>query len=147
MPAGEANSGGRGKHSASDEDKRQRGKVSYEDASGPAAATCLPSGEYVMVAAGGRVPPHIRGLAVKRLTAGARRFRDATRPDPRDRWAVVFGRIAVYSFAVAVVTGILLLPYFRPSMAAVAYRGSYRRLDGVVVSQAYRSVLAISLDV
>ena len=59
----------------------------------------------------------------------------------------VFGRIAGYSFAVAVVTGILLLPFFRPSMATVVYHGSYRLLDGVPVSQAYRSVLAISFDV
>jgi ubiquinol-cytochrome c reductase cytochrome b subunit len=48
---------------------------------------------------------------------------------------------------VAVVTGVLLLPFFRPSMATVTYHGSYRLLDGVPVSQAYRSVLAISFDV
>ena len=52
-----------------------------------------------------------------------------------------------YSFAVAVVTGVLLLPFFRPSMATVVYHGSYRKLDGVPMSQAYRSVLAISFDV
>jgi ubiquinol-cytochrome c reductase cytochrome b subunit len=72
---------------------------------------------------------------------------DALRRDPKDRWAVAFGRIAGYSFAVAVVTGIPLLPFFRPSMAAVVYHGSYRLLDGATVSQAYRSVLAISFDV
>jgi hypothetical protein len=44
--------------------------------------------------------------------------------DPDDRWAAAFGRIAGYSFAVAVVTGILLLPFFRPSMATVVYHGS-----------------------
>ena len=59
----------------------------------------------------------------------------------------MFGRIAGYSFAVAVVTGVLLLPFFRPSMATVAYHGSYRLLDGVPVSRAYRSVLAASFDV
>ena len=85
---------------------------------------------------------------MKRLAAGTRRLvRDVLRRDPEDRWAAVFGRIAGYSFAVAVVTGVLLLPFFRPSMAPVAYRGSYRLLDGVPVSQAYRSVLAISFDV
>jgi len=31
--------------------------------------------------------------------------RDVLRRDPEDRWAAVFGRIAGYSFAVAVVTG------------------------------------------
>ena len=69
------------------------------------------------------------------------------RRDPEDRWAAAFGRIAGYSFAVAVVTGILLLPFFRPSMAPLTYRGSYRLLDGVPVSQAYQSVLRISFDV
>ena len=71
----------------------------------------------------------------------------ALRRDPEDRWAAVFGRIAGYSFAVAAVTGVLLLPFFRPSMATLVYRGSYRPLDGVTMSQAYQSVLAISFDV
>ena len=76
-----------------------------------------------------------------------RLVRDALRRDPEDRWAAAFGRIAGYSFAVAVVTGILLLPFFRPSMATLVYHGSYRLLDGVTMSQAYQSVLAISFDV
>jgi ubiquinol-cytochrome c reductase cytochrome b subunit len=76
-----------------------------------------------------------------------RRVRDALRRDPGDRWASVFGRIAGYSFAVAVVTGILLLPFFRPSMAALEYHGSYAKLDGLPMSQAYQSVLATSFDV
>ena len=85
---------------------------------------------------------------MKRLVAGTRRLvPDALRRDPDDRWAAVFGRIAGYSFAVAVVTGVLLLPFFRPSMATVVYRGSYRLLDGAPMSQAYRSELAISFDV
>ncbi len=75
-----------------------------------------------------------------------RLVRHALRRDPEDRWAAAFGRIAGYSFVVAVVTGVLLLPFFRPSMAPVSYRGSYRLLDGVTMSQAYQSVLAISLD-
>jgi ubiquinol-cytochrome c reductase cytochrome b subunit len=75
------------------------------------------------------------------------RIRDALRRDPDDRWAAAFGRLAVYSFAVAVVTGIMLLPVFRPSMATVVYHGSYATLDGVPMSQAYRSVLAITFDV
>src|SRR6266567_8641331 len=101
-----------------------------------------------MVVAGRRNPPRSGGPAVGRLAAGTRRLvPGALRRDPEDRWAAVFGRIAGYSFAVAVVTGVLLLPFFRPSMATVAYHGSYSKLDGVPVSQAYRSVLAISLDV
>jgi ubiquinol-cytochrome c reductase cytochrome b subunit len=48
---------------------------------------------------------------------------------------------------VAVITGILLLPFFRPSMATVVYHGRYRLLDGVTMSRAYQSVLATSLNV
>ena len=85
---------------------------------------------------------------MKRLAAGTRRLvRDALRRDPQDRWAAAFGRIAGYSFAVAVVTGIPLLPFFRPSVAALVYHGSYRLLDGATMSRAYQSVLAISFDV
>jgi hypothetical protein len=55
--------------------------------------------------------------------AGARRLiRDLLRRDTQDRWAAVFGRITAYSFAVAVVTGVLLLPFFRPSTALVSAR-------------------------
>ena len=66
--------------------------------------------------------------------------------DPDDRWAAAFGRIAVYSFLVALVTGILLLPFFRPSMTPVVYHGSYRKLDGLTMSRAYQSTLNISFD-
>ena len=101
-----------------------------------------------MVVTGRHHPSPSGGPAVKRLVAGTRRLvPGALRRDPDDRWAAVFGRIAGYSFAVAVVTGVLLLPFFRPSMAAVVYHGSYRKLDGVPVSQAYQSVLAMSFDV
>ncbi len=85
---------------------------------------------------------------MKRLAAGTWRLvPDALRRDPEDRWAAAFGRIAVYSFIVALISGVLLLPFFRSSMATVVYHGSYRKLDGAPVSQAYRSVLAISVDV
>ena len=66
---------------------------------------------------------------------------------PGDRWAAVFGRIAVYSFIVALISGVLLLPFFRPDMTSVVYHGSYHKLDGVPVSKAYQSVLGISFDV
>ena len=101
-----------------------------------------------MVVAGRRNPPRSGGPAVKRLVSATRRLvPDALRRDPEDPWAAVFGRIAGYSFAVAVISGVLLLPFFRPSMATVVYHGSYRKLDGAPMSQAYQSVLAISFDV
>jgi ubiquinol-cytochrome c reductase cytochrome b subunit len=84
------------------------------------------------------------GLRHPVLKATLRRL---VRADPGDRWAAAFGRIAVYSFGVALVTGILLLPFFQPSMAPVGYHGSYRKLDGVTMSLAYQSVLHTSFDV
>ena len=66
---------------------------------------------------------------------------------PGDRWAAVFGRIAVYSFIVALISGVLLLPFFRPDVTGVVYHGSYHKLDGVPMSKAYQSVLGISFDV
>ena len=57
-------------------------------------------------------------------------MRRLIRADPDDRWAAVFGCIAVYSFLVALVSGILLLPFFQPAMTPVVYHGSYRKLDG-----------------
>jgi ubiquinol-cytochrome c reductase cytochrome b subunit len=74
-------------------------------------------------------------------------MRRLLRADPADRWAAIFGRIAVYSFLVALVSGILLLPFFRPSMAPVVYHGSYRKLDGLTMSRAYASTLNVSFDV
>ena len=73
--------------------------------------------------------------------------RRLVRADPDDRWAAMFGRIAGYSFLVALVSGILLLPFFRPSMTPVVYHGSYRKLDGLTMSRAYQSTLNISFGV
>ncbi len=100
-----------------------------------------------MVATGRPHQPLNGEPPARRTSPGTRpRVRELLRPDPGDRWAAAFGRIAGYSFAVAVVTGILLLPFFRPSMDTLAYHGSYAKLDGAPVSQAYQSVLAISFD-
>ena len=64
-----------------------------------------------------------------------------------DRWSSLFGQVAVYSFVVTAITGVFLLFYYKPSMTQVTYHGSYRKLDGVPMSQAYRSALDISFDV
>ena len=64
-----------------------------------------------------------------------------------DHWSFLFGQIAVYSFAVAVVTGVFLAVFFEPSMTGVTYHGSYHALNGVQMSQAYKSALQISFDV
>src|SRR2546430_6873311 len=64
-----------------------------------------------------------------------------------DRWSSLFGQVAVYSFVVTAITGVFLLIYYKPSMTQAVYHGSYRKLDGVPMSQAYRSTLDISFDV
>ena len=64
-----------------------------------------------------------------------------------DRWSALFGQVAVYSFAVTAITGVFLLFFYKPSMTQVTYHGSYHKLDGVQMSQAYRSTLDISFDV
>ncbi len=98
--------------------------------------------------------PAVRHLparpSAERMTVAGRARRlvpSVLRRDPDDRWAAAFGQVAAYTFAVAAVTGVLLLPFFRPSMDTLVYHGSYSELDGVPVSQAYRSVLAITFDV
>jgi ubiquinol-cytochrome c reductase cytochrome b subunit len=89
----------------------------------------------------------MRRLPGLRHPALVARGKCLVRADPDDRWAAAFGRIAVYSFLVALVTGVLLLPFFRPSMTPVVYHGSYRKLDGLTMSRAYQSVLNTSFDV
>src|SRR5262249_41664810 len=64
-----------------------------------------------------------------------------------DRWAVVFGEIALYAFAVLAVTGVYLAVFFDPAMERAAYHGSYTPLGGVPVSKAYESTLRLSFDV
>jgi ubiquinol-cytochrome c reductase cytochrome b subunit len=74
-------------------------------------------------------------------------LRSLYRRSRADRWSSLFGQVAVYSFVVTAITGVFLLFYYKPSMTQVTYHGSYRKLDGVPMSQAYRSALDISFDV
>ena len=64
-----------------------------------------------------------------------------------DHWSFLFSQIAVYSFVVALVTGVFLFIFFKPSMTGVIYHGSYHKLSGVRMSEAYKSALEISFDV
>ena len=82
---------------------------------------------------------------MRKGTAGL--LRRLYRRSRADRWSSLFGQVAVYSFVVTAITGVLLLFYYKPSMTQVTYHGSYSKLDGVPMSQAYRSALDISFDV
>ena len=78
---------------------------------------------------------------------GGRVVRDELRHIFPDSWAFFLGEIALYCFVVLVATGVFLALFFRPSEAQVVYEGSYQPLAGVRMSDAYSSVLELSLDV
>ncbi|GAA0995651.1 MULTISPECIES: cytochrome b [Nocardiopsidaceae] len=64
-----------------------------------------------------------------------------------NHWSFMLGEIALYSFIILLVTGVFLTLWFKPSMLEVVYDGSYERLQGVPMSEAYASTLFIDFDV
>ncbi|MBB5791508.1 cytochrome b [Jiangella mangrovi] len=62
-------------------------------------------------------------------------------------WSGLFGHIAVGSFLVLLVTGVLLTLWFEPSSRQLVYDGGYEPLRGVRVSEAYASTVDISFEV
>src|SRR4051812_1666475 len=64
-----------------------------------------------------------------------------------DHWSFMLGEIAMYSMIVCLLTGVFLTFWFVPSASQVVYDGSYVPLQGVTMSDAYRSTLAISFDI
>ena len=64
-----------------------------------------------------------------------------------DHWSFFLGELALYSFIILLITGTYLAFFFRPSLAPVVYHGSYVKLDGVSMSEAYASTLDISFDI
>ncbi|MGV1003480.1 MAG: cytochrome b [Candidatus Nanopelagicales bacterium] len=64
-----------------------------------------------------------------------------------DHWSFMLGEIALYSFVVILLTGVYLTLWFRPSMTEVVYDGTYAPLQGVRMSEAFRSTVEISFDV
>jgi len=78
---------------------------------------------------------------------GARGLRTFFRKIFPDHWTFLLGEIALYTFIILILTGTFLAFFFQPSMSDVVYHGSYVKLDGVHMSQAYASTLNISFDV
>jgi ubiquinol-cytochrome c reductase cytochrome b subunit len=78
---------------------------------------------------------------------GAPIFRKWFRKIFPDHWSFLLGEIALYSFVILLLTGTFLTLFFKPSMTDVVYHGSYTKLDGVRMSEAYASTLNISFDV
>ena len=64
-----------------------------------------------------------------------------------DHWSFLLGEIALWSFVILLLTGTFLSLFFVPSMTEVTYHGSYVKLDGIRMSEAYASTLQISFDV
>jgi ubiquinol-cytochrome c reductase cytochrome b subunit len=74
-------------------------------------------------------------------------MRRAMRKAFPDQWSFFLGELALYSFIILILTGTYLALFFHPSMADVVYHGSYAKLDGVTMSEAYESTIRISFDV
>jgi ubiquinol-cytochrome c reductase cytochrome b subunit len=64
-----------------------------------------------------------------------------------DQWSFFLGELALYSFIILLVTGTFLALFFHPSEQEIIYHGSYVKLDGLSMSEAYESALNISFDV
>ncbi|MEU4212464.1 ubiquinol-cytochrome c reductase cytochrome b subunit [Streptomyces sp. NPDC026206] len=64
-----------------------------------------------------------------------------------DHWSFMLGEVALYSFVIIILTGVYLTLFFKPSMNEVVYHGSYTPLDGILMSDAYKSTLDISFDI
>ena len=64
-----------------------------------------------------------------------------------EHWTFMFGEMALYSFIIVLLSGIYLTLWFKPSMTEVVYNGTYTPLNGIEMSEAYKSTLDISFDV
>jgi ubiquinol-cytochrome c reductase cytochrome b subunit len=63
-----------------------------------------------------------------------------------DHWSFLLGEVALYAFIVLVATGVYLTFFFVDSTHQVVYHGSYLPLRGQLMSEAYRSVVDLSLS-
>jgi ubiquinol-cytochrome c reductase cytochrome b subunit len=63
-----------------------------------------------------------------------------------DHWSFMIGELALYCFVVLLATGVYLTFFFHPSATEVVYQGSYAPLQGVRMSEAYKSAVDLSFD-
>jgi len=78
---------------------------------------------------------------------GARGLRVFMRKVFPDHWSFMLGEIALWSFVILLLTGTFLSLFFVPSTNEVVYHGSYVKLSGIRMSEAFQSTLRISFDV
>jgi quinol---cytochrome-c reductase cytochrome b subunit len=64
-----------------------------------------------------------------------------------DHWSFLLGEVALYAFVVLVATGTYLALFFVDSTHQIVYHGPYPPLQGQHMSEAYASVVHISLSV
>ncbi|GII59159.1 menaquinol-cytochrome c reductase cytochrome b subunit [Planotetraspora thailandica] len=62
-------------------------------------------------------------------------------------WSFMFAEIAIWSFVVLTVTGVVLMVFYDPGMSQVTYDGSYGLLRGLFVSKAFDSTMHLSMEV
>lgn len=70
--------------------------------------------------------------------------KEALRKPFPDHWSFLLGELALYSFTVLVLTGVVMTMFFEPSNAESVYHGSYRPLDGIRMSEAYSSTVNLT---
>jgi ubiquinol-cytochrome c reductase cytochrome b subunit len=63
-----------------------------------------------------------------------------------DHWSFLLGEVALYCFMVLIATGTYLALFYHPDTAKTVYHVSYAPLQGHVMSDAYYSVLNLSLQ-
>jgi ubiquinol-cytochrome c reductase cytochrome b subunit len=83
---------------------------------------------------------------VDRGTGSSPFLRKALRYAFPDHWSFLLGEVALYAFIVLVATGIYLTLFFEPSLAKTTYHGVYAPLQGMRMSQAYKSAVDISYE-
>ena len=78
---------------------------------------------------------------------GARGIRQLLKKVFPDHWSFMLGEIALYSFVILLLTGTFMSFFFVPSATPVVYHGSYVKLNGITMSEAYQSTLHLSFDI
>jgi ubiquinol-cytochrome c reductase cytochrome b subunit len=96
-----------------------------------------------------KIPPALDGVGgwLDDRFHGAKGVRVLMKKVFPDHWSFMLGEIALWSFVILLLTGTYLALFFNPSAAEVVYHGSYAKLDGITMSQAYASTLDISFDI
>ena len=64
-----------------------------------------------------------------------------------DHWSFLLGEIALFCFLILLTTGVFLTFFYVPSASPVVYEGAYEPLRGAEISQAFASVVHLSLEV